>query len=105
MLRSIKHIQAVTVALSVGAMLAAPGSIGATLPTLYVKYAINCTFTITNDNGGSVTSIAPGTYQVDVTSPLDFATIDMTGITDFTACRGFARFQLTGPGVSLATTI
>jgi hypothetical protein len=91
--------------LAVAASLVPGANAAGVLPTLYVKYAMNCTFTITNDDGGSVSSIAPGTYQVDVTSPLDFQTIDLSGISDFTACRGFARFQLTGPGVSLGTTI
>jgi hypothetical protein len=74
-------------------------------PTLYVTYSLNCTFTITDDAGKPVTSIAPGGYAVEVTTPSDFAGVDLAGITDFTACKGSVQFQLTGPGVSLQTTL
>jgi len=75
------------------------------LPTLYVAYTMNCTFTITDDGGRRVASIAPGTYQVLVTTPMVFADVDLSGIFDMTACKGFVQFQLTGPGVSLQTTL
>jgi hypothetical protein len=75
------------------------------LPTLYVNYTMNCTFTITGDNGARVTSIPPGTYQVFITTPMVFADVDLTGITDMTACKSFTQFALTGPGVNLATTL
>jgi hypothetical protein len=76
-------------------------------PTLYVVYAMNCTFQIVNDSGQAVTSIAPGTYQVDVRTPIAFGTVPLAnmGTTDFTACKGFPQFQLTGPGVNLFTTM
>jgi hypothetical protein len=77
----------------------------AAVPTLYVTYTIKCTFTITDDAGKPVTSIAPGTYQVQVTTPGSFSGVDLAGITDFTACKGAAQFQLTGPGVNLQTTL
>jgi hypothetical protein len=78
-----------------------------TLPTLYVVYAMNCTFTITDDQGKAVSSIAPGTYQVDVRTPLAFGTVPLAnmGVTDMTACKGMPQFQLTGPGVNLFTTM
>jgi hypothetical protein len=78
---------------------------GAELPTLYVNYAMNCTFTITNDAGNPVASIAPGAYEVEVSTPTEFAAVDLVGITDDTACKSAAQFQLTGPGVSLFTTL
>jgi hypothetical protein len=77
----------------------------AVLPTLYVSYAMNCTFTITDDNNARVSSIAPGLYQVDVVTPIVFADYDLTGVTDMTACQSFAQFQLTGPGVNVASTL
>ena len=74
-------------------------------PTLYVQYSMNCTFTIHDDNGVLVSSIAPGAYQVQITSPVAFAGVDLSGISDFTACKGFVQFQLTGPGVRVSTTL
>jgi hypothetical protein len=78
---------------------------GAVLPTLYVEYTMNCTFAISDDNGKKVTSIAPGTYQVLVTTPVVFADVDLSGIFDMTACKSYVQFQLAGPGVSLSTTL
>ena len=75
------------------------------LPTLFVNYTMNCTFTIADDSGKKVTSIAPGTYQVYVITPEVFADVDLTGISDMTACKSFVQFQLTGPGVNLSTTL
>ena len=75
-------------------------------PTLYFVYAMNCTFTIVDDSGKTVTAIAPGHYQVDVRTPLAFGTMPNPGPgTDMTACRGAPQFQLTGPGVDLFTTM
>jgi len=75
------------------------------LPTLRVDYTMSCTITIEDDLGRRVTSIAPGTYQVHVATPVPFAQIDLSGIDDFTACKSFVQFQLTGPGVNLFTTL
>lgn len=75
------------------------------LPTLYVAYAMNCTFGITDDSGKPVSSIAPGTYQVQITTPVVFADVDLSGTFDMTACKSFVQFQLTGPGVNIATTL
>ncbi len=77
----------------------------ATLPTIYVNYTMNCTFTITDDNGRPVTSISPGQYQVLVATPASFGGVDLAGIYDMTACKGSVDFHLTGPGVNLATTL
>jgi hypothetical protein len=75
-------------------------------PTLYAMYALNCTFTIVDDSGKPVTSIPPGSYQVDVRTPIVFGMYPVTpGQTDFYACRGVPQFQLTGPGVNLFTTM
>jgi hypothetical protein len=68
---------------------------------------MNCTFTIVDDSGGRVGSIPPGAYQVYVTTPVVFAGVDLSGLpsTDMTACKSFVQFQLSGPGVSLSTTL
>ena len=75
-------------------------------PTLYVVYSMNCTFSIVDDSGNTVTSIPPGHYQIDVRTPVDFGMYPMTpGQADFYACRGIPQFQLQGPGVNLFTTM
>ncbi len=74
-------------------------------PTLYVNYAANCTFTITNDSGGAVTTIASGSYQLLVQTPGDFGTFEYTGGSDMTDCQGMAQFQLSGPGVLYQTNL
>jgi hypothetical protein len=65
------------------------------LPTLYVNYVgTNCTFTMVNDFGTSVASIAPGTYQLTLTA------------TDFESCgAGLPDFQLSGPNVTVQSPI
>ena len=77
----------------------------AALPTLYVAYTLKCTFTITDDSGKTVTSIPAGAYQVQVTTPGSFGGMDLSGISDMTACKGAAAFQITGPGVNLTTSL
>ena len=79
----------------------------AVLPTLYVAYTMNCTFSISDDSGRRVSAIPPGTYQVLVTTPVVFADVDLSGQApnDFTACKSYVQFQLSGPGVSLSTTL
>jgi hypothetical protein len=74
-------------------------------PTIYVVYAMNCTFNIVDDNGKIVSAIAPGSYQLDVRTPIVFGTVPMAGVNDLTACRGMPQFQFTGPGVNLFTTM
>jgi hypothetical protein len=100
----------IAVAALVAAVLVSSGSAGlrshAAAPTLYFMYAMNCTFTIVDDSGKQVTSIAPGSYQVDVRTPIQFGTLPIpSSPTDMTACRGVPQFQLTGPGVNLFTTM
>ncbi len=70
----------------------------AVVPNLFVKYTMACTFTITDDAGATVSSVAPGPYQVYITTPAEFAYVT-------TPCNGPIRFQLTGPGVNLHTTL
>jgi hypothetical protein len=99
---------AVTVASSAGAAGggSSPGtSSTARIPTLYVLYALNCTFTFANDSGQTVTAIPPGSYEVDVRTPVAFGTVPLTGVTDLTACHGAPMFQMTGPGVNLFTNM
>lgn len=83
-----------------------------TLPTLYVKYQMNCTFAIFDDSGKPVTSIAPGTYQLDVSTPMMFKLVRPGGVAsdsiapnDYTGCKGWVQFELTGPGVLFQTTL
>lgn len=99
-------IAVLTAAAAVG-WLGAGGSVAALYPTLYVNYTMNCTFTIVNDSGAQVTSIPPGYYQVEVSTPIAFKLVTQpsTGPNDFTGCKGWVQFQLTGPGVNLATTL
>jgi hypothetical protein len=77
------------------------------LPTLYVEYTMTCTFSIVDDSGKPVTAIAPGTYEIEVQTPVMFKLVDTLNQApgDETGCRGWAQFQLTGPGVNVATTL
>ena len=106
----VRRFSTLTAVLAATAVLMPPlaGSAGAragVLPTLYVNYTMNCTFKITDDSGKSVSSIAPGAYQVYVSTPAIFGAVDLSGIFDMTACKSFVQFRLTGPGVSLDTTL
>jgi len=103
-------------ALGVAAAVLAPSGsarTGGELPTLYVQYTLNCTFSMVDDAGHPVTSIAPGSYQVEVTTPIMFKLVVPGGpgidssatSSDFKGCKGWVQFQLTGPGVSMATTL
>src|SRR5947207_12222331 len=82
------------------------------LPTLYVQYTMNCTTGIFDDAGRPVNTIAPGTYQVEGETPIMIklvrpgaVTVDNMAPNDFTGCKGWVQFQLTGPGVNLFTTL
>jgi hypothetical protein len=84
----------------------------AAMPTLYVQYTMNCTFSIVDDFNRHVSSIAPGTYQIEVSTPIMFKLVRPGGVgvddiapNDFTGCKGWVQFQLTGPGVSLFSTL
>jgi hypothetical protein len=96
-------IGAIVVALALAAVVVPAG--GAALPTLYVNYTMQCTFTITDDSGRTVTTIAPGTWQIAVSTPGSFGGVDLSGRNDMTACKGSIDFKLTGPGVNLETTL
>jgi len=91
--------------LAAGIALAGQGTSQAAIPSIYVAYTLKCTFAITDDSGKPVTSIAPGTYQLQVTTPGSFSGVDLSGISDMTACKGSAMFQLTGPGVNAQTSL
>jgi hypothetical protein len=107
----VRFVSALVLVMSVAAVLVSSGSAGSkagpppALPTLYVTYAMNCTFTITDDSGKRVTSIPPGDYQVDVNTPVLFGYLDPK----VGGCNGdgygYVNFQLTGPGIDLTTTI
>jgi hypothetical protein len=79
------------------------------LPTLYVNYTNQCTFTVVNDAGQQVTSLAPGRYELDISTPVMFRLLAPGGPSgnpnDFTGCNGYIQFQMTGPGVSAASTL
>ncbi len=102
-----RHISKSLTALLAVSLLAFAGVAGsqAATPTLYVAYTLKCTFAITDDSGKTVTSIPAGAYQVQVTTPGSFGGMDLSGISDMTACKGAADFQLTGPGVNLHTSL
>lgn len=106
---SIRRVAGLAAALALASVVVAGGTPANNpqLPTIYVMYAMNCTFQLVNDQGQPISSIAPGTYQVDVRTPIAFGTVPLAnmGVTDMTACKGFPQFQLTGPGVSLFTTM
>ncbi len=103
--RRLRRVTAVLAAVAALAVAGPAGSRAALLPTLYVNYTSSCTFAITNDAGAAVSSIAPGNYQVLVITPGPFGAVDLSGVYDFTACKGFVQFQLTGPGVAISTTL
>ena len=83
------------------------------VPTLYVVYTMNCTFSIVDDFGKPVTSIAPGylpgrgQHADHVQArPARAASASTTSRrTTSPGCKGWVQFQLTGPGVNLFTTL
>jgi hypothetical protein len=107
------------VLLATGALLASATYAGSrdtnpppAFPTIYVVYTMQCTFSIIDDNGKRLTSIPPGTYQIEVSTPIMFKLVRPGGVgvddiapNDFTGCKGWVQFQLTGPGVDLFTTL
>jgi hypothetical protein len=87
------------VALAVLAALGA-GRAAATLPTLYVNYDATCHFTMSLDNGSTVgagTAIPYGTYNIAIATPFSFSA-------GGASCDAI-NFSLTGPGVSVQTTL
>jgi len=114
----IRRVSILLAALAAAAVLAPMGSAKSrdvapnAMPTLYVVYTMNCTFTIVDDFGRRVTSIAPGSYQIEVSTPIMFKLVvpggpdvDHIAPNDFSGCRGWVQFQLTGPGVDVFTTL
>jgi hypothetical protein len=114
----VRRVSAFAAVLAAAAVLVPAGLAGArddapgAFPTLYVVYTMNCTFSIVDDFGRRVTSIAPGTYQVEVSTPMMFTLvvpggpgIDHIDANDFTGCKGWVQFSMTGPGVDLFTTL
>jgi hypothetical protein len=106
---SAKRLSTLTAAAVLAAVLVTAGSAAtksAGLPTLYVNYNMNCTFQIANDAGNPIGQIAPGTYQVQIVTPVVFADVDLTdSVGTMYACQSFVQFQITGPGVNLTTTL
>ena len=109
MSRNVRRFSALTAAIALAVVLVNAGNSATKasgLPTLYVAYTMNCTFSITNDAGTAITQIPPGTYQVQIMTPAVFADIDLTDSQGtMTACQSFVQFQITGPGVNLTTTL
>jgi hypothetical protein len=69
----------------------------AALPSLYFHYGADCTFQLVDDSGNQVGTIPPGNYQVVIDTPFSFATNP--------ASCPYVKFDLTGPGVSVQTTL
>ena len=114
----VRLISTLIAVLAVAAFVVSSGNAGSrasgqpALPTLYVNYTMNCTFSIADDLGRPVSQIAPGTYQVEVITPIMFKLavpggpgVDNIAPNDYTGCKGWVQFQLTGPGVNLSTTL
>ncbi len=114
----VRHVSILAAVVAMAAVLVPAGIAGSraagapVLPTLYVVYTMNCTFSIVDDSGKPVSAIAPGTYQVEVSTPIMFKLVNPGGpgvdpiaSNDFTGCKGWVQFQLTGPGVNLSTTL
>ena len=110
MVRGRRRLSVVVAVLAAAVIVVGIGSASAPtstarIPTLYVMYAMNCTFQFENDSGQVVSSIPPGNYEVDVRTPIAFGTVPLIGITDLTACHGQPMFQMSGPGVNIFTTM
>jgi hypothetical protein len=94
-----------SLAVVVAVLTAAPAAEGV-LPTLYVDYnTADCTFKLTNDAGTTFTAVGAGTYQVVINTSDPYGVFDQSGRTDLMACKGYVKFRLTGPGVSIYTTL
>ena len=101
---SVRAVFSASLAALGASILAATAHAG--FPSLYVTYVTeNCTFKLTNDSGAAVVSVPPGTYQVVITTSDPFGVFDQSGRNDLYACKGFVQFRLSGPGVSVATTL
>lgn len=76
------------------------------LPTIYVNYNDYCVFTVVGDNNGPVTSVPPGTYQIQVNTPEPFAGLYTPGGGDDYGCGNASSvdFQISGPGGAIWAT-
>jgi len=114
----VRFVSALVAVLALAAFSVSSGSAGSStggvqqLPTLYVEYTMNCTFSILDDNNHPVTSIPPGNYQIFVTTPEMFKLVHPGGVgvdniaaNDFSGCKGWVQFQVTGPGINLFSTL
>jgi hypothetical protein len=115
----VRRFSVLIAVLALAATFASPGFSGsrdtnppAAMPTIYVVYAMNCTFTLVDDRGRHISSIPPGNYQIEVSTPIMFKLVRPGGVgvddiapNDFTGCKGWVQFQLQGPGVDLFTTL
>jgi hypothetical protein len=81
-----------------------PVARAADLPSIYVTYADDCTYHLTNDAGAAVTAVAPTTYQIVIATPAPFAAVFEPG-RDPLGCNGNVKFRFTGPGVDISTTL
>ena len=95
------RITAFLALLAAGVVVASASAIVPGIPTIYVEYNPNCTFTLSVDGGTTVTAtsppgptLPPGGYQIQVL---------MANPTGGYSC-GTPVFTLTGPGVSSTTT-
>jgi hypothetical protein len=119
MAAQVRRFSVLIAVLALAATFASPGFSGsrdtnppAAMPTIYVVYTMNCTFSLVDDFGKHISSIPPGNYQVEVSTPVMFKLVrpggpgvDEIAPNDFTGCKGWVQFQLTGPGVDLFTTL
>ncbi|HEY3921702.1 MAG TPA: hypothetical protein VGL76_06260 [Gaiellaceae bacterium] len=81
------------------------GAAKAVLPSIYVNYnSANCTFAVTNDASTSIGSPAPGEYQLVISTHDPYGLLT-TGSGTLQYCGGYVQFQMTGPGVSISTTL
>jgi hypothetical protein len=90
------HLRFTLIVIVTSALVLGAGARAAT-PSLYANYNTNCVFSFVGDNGATVTTVPPGQYQVVVTTPTAFGNGD--------AACAYVQFQLSGPGVNVATTL
>ena len=102
---AVRRIAGLATAFAVMAALGTSAAAASLAGELDVTYATDCSFTLTKD-GRPPGTLEPGDYAVVVTTPVPFANPDQPpGIVYLPICDGAARFSLTGPGVSLHSTV
>ena len=112
----IRSLSSLVAALAVAAILVPIGSsktrdaCARASPTIYVQYTMNCTFSFVDDSGKpdhvDRARHLPGRghRRRSCSSSSTRLGIDASP-GDFTGCRGWVQFQMTGPGVNLSTTL